>query len=79
MQQRRVMNKPQNDFLTELAELSAEVKRDQMDAMSAGEKQLRAAPHRLLQLERDLAVPGVGMSDAARQLRILQMVEDEDF
>lgn len=73
------MNKPQNDFLAELAELGAEVKSDQMNAMSADEKKLHAVAHKLLQLERDLAVPGAGMSDGARQLRILQMVQDEEF
>lgn len=73
------MNRPKNELLAELAELGAEVKREQMNAMSTGEKKLHAVAHKLLQLERDLAVPGAGMSDSARQLRILQMVQDEEF
>ena len=73
------MTNEQTNFLAELAALADEVKRDGIEATPENEKKLHAVAHRLLQLERDLAVPGADMSAATRQLRIMDMIQDEDF
>lgn len=73
------MTNEQNNFLAELAALADEVKRDQIDAIPVKEKKLHAVAHKLLQLERDLAVPGADIAAAARQTRIMDMIQDEDF
>ncbi len=73
------MTNEQTNFLAELAALADEVKRDGIEAIPENEKKLHAVAHRLLQLERDLAVPGADMSAATRQLRIMDMIQDEDF
>jgi ABC-type lipopolysaccharide export system ATPase subunit len=68
-----------SDYKNLIAELSDEIRRERSDAMSSGEKRLNEIARKLLQLERDLAVPGAGISAIARQARILDMLEDEDF
>jgi hypothetical protein len=73
------MNTESKNFIAELAELGAEVRRDKVNSIPAHEQKLHIVAHKLLQLERDLAVPGAGISDSARQQRILDMIADEDF
>jgi hypothetical protein len=73
------MNTQSKNFIAELAELGAETEREKHDAMSAGDRQLKAVASKLLQLERDLAIPGAAMSDNTRQQRILDILQDEDF
>jgi hypothetical protein len=73
------MNNPSNHLIAELAELGAELKRDEIDNMPANHKKLHVVAHKLLQLERDLAVPGADISAASRQSRIMDMIQDEDF
>lgn len=73
------MTNQQNNFLAELAALGNEVQREKTDATPATEKKLHAVAYKLLQLERDLAVPGAGITVMARQTRILEMIQDEDF
>ena len=73
------MNNRSTNLIAELAELGAEIKRDETNAMSADDKKLYAVAHKLLQFERDLAVPGADMTESSRQLRILGMIQDEDF
>jgi hypothetical protein len=73
------MTNEQSNFLAELAALADEVKQDQINAIPAKEKKLHEVAYKLLQLERDLAVPGADSSAAARQIRIMDMIQDEDF
>lgn len=73
------MNTESKNFIAELAQLGAELKRDKITTMSPLEQKMNSIAHRLLQLERDLAVPGAGISDSSRQQRILEMMQDEDF
>jgi hypothetical protein len=73
------MNTQSKNFIAELAELNAEAEREKLDAMSAGERKLKAVASKLLQLERDLAIPGAAMSDSTRQQRILDILQDEEF
>jgi hypothetical protein len=45
----------------------------------AGQLALLNITKRLLQLERDLSIPGVAVTDANRVDRILDMIEKENF
>lgn len=73
------MNTESKKFIAELAELGAEVRRDKVNSIPAHEQKLHIVAHKLLQFERDLAVPGANIPDAIRQQRLLDMIQDEDF
>lgn len=67
------------DLKNWIAEIDDELTREKNAAMSPAEKKLNDMARRLLQLERDLSVPGATSSADTRRERVLRFIEGEEF
>lgn len=67
------------DLKNWIVEIDDELTREKEAAMSPAEKKLNDVARQLLQLERDLSVPGATSSDATRRERVLRFIENEEF
>jgi len=68
-----------DEFRSLIVELDGEIGQEKSAAMSTDERRLNEVARKLLQLERDLMVPGSTASDKVRRERILNWIEQENF
>ena len=67
------------DIRSELIDAKSELEKEVDSEQKSSDQKLAGMAKKLLQLERDLAVPGSGVSDHARVQRILDAIEEENF